>query len=155
MKTLSAVLTAAVAVAALSTAASAQDYRQRPTYGQATLRTGFLPDPHVRQLQSGGPIDATRLGNGCNGMVANAPDYRIQFTAGRLPLTISATAQGDTTLVINGPDGRWYCNDDSNGLNPSVTFRQPRSGQYDVWVGTYGSQNLINTRLAVSEIGRR
>lgn len=154
MKTLS-ILLAATAVLVTTTGATAQDYRQRPTYGAATLRTGFTPDPHVRQIQSGGPVDAARLGNNCAGMIANAPDYRVQFTAGRLPLTISATSQGDTTLVINGPDGRWYCNDDANGLNPSVTFRQPRSGQYDVWVGTYGSQRLLPTRLAISEIGQR
>lgn len=145
----------AAAAGALVVTAGAQDFRLRPTYGTATLRTGYTPDPHVRQIQSGGPVDAARLGNNCLGMIANAPDYRVNFQAGRLPLTISATSQADTTLVINGPDGRCYCNDDANGLNPSVTFRNPRAGQYDIWVGTYGSTRNAATRLAISEVGQR
>lgn len=146
---------AAASTLAVGLSVSAQDFNQRPTYGAVNLRTGYTPDPHVRQIQSGGSVNAQRLGNNCVGMIANAPDYRVTFQAGQLPLTISATSQTDTTLVINGPDGRWYCNDDANGVNPSVTFRAPRSGQYDIWVGTYGSTSNAPTRLAISEIGQR
>lgn len=145
---------AAASTLAVGLSVSAQDFNQRPTYGAVNLRTGYTPDPHVRQIQSGGSVNAQRLGNNCVGMIANAPDYRVTFQAGQLPLTISATSQTDTTLVINGPDGRWYCNDDggNNGLNPSLVFRRPASGQYDVWVGTYGRAALAGARLEISEL---
>jgi hypothetical protein len=134
--------------------AAAQDWRLAPTYGTANLTSGFTPDPHYVNLESGGSIDASGLGSGCLGFIANAPDYRVNYVAGSFPrLIFSVNSSSDTTLVINGPDGRWYCNDDGGqGLNPSITFNSPASGQYDVWVGTYGSASLRPATLNVSEL---
>ncbi|MEM8697043.1 MAG: peptidase [Pseudomonadota bacterium] len=133
--------------------AGGPDFSLDPNYGTATLRSGFTPDPHRVRLQSGGPIDASTLGGGCRGYIARAPDYRVQYTSGRLPLNISAESSSDTTLVVNGPDGNWYCDDDSgNGLNPSIRFDTPRSGQYDIWVGTYGDSRLESAILDISEL---
>ena len=133
--------------------AVSQDVRQNPTYGTRQVNTGFTPDPITVNLQSGGNIDATRLGGDCKGMVANAPDYRVNYTAGTtFPLIISVASSSDTTLVVNGPDGRWYCNDDTNGINPLVRFNHPASGQYDIWVGTYGNSGLHAARLGISEV---
>src|SRR5690606_5796329 len=96
--------------------------------------------------------DASALGNSCRGYIATAPDYQISYTAGSTyPLIISVLSQADTTLVINGPDGAWHCNDDTNGLNPAVTFNPPSSGVYDIWVGTYG-QSTAPATLYISEI---
>ncbi len=150
-------LAALVGVAALAGAAVAQNYGLRPTYGAINLRSGFQPDPFRRELQSGGPINAAeRSGGDCQGFIADAPDYRVNFTAGsgNLPLVFSVNARADTTLVINGPDGRWYCDDDggNDGLNPSYVFRRPASGQYDVWVGTYGGATLQPATLSISEL---
>ena len=39
-----------------------------------------------------------------------------------------------------------------NGLNPSLRFNAPRSGQYDIWVGTYGGDDLRAARLHISEV---
>ncbi len=113
----------------------------RPTYGALTLRTGFKPDPVTVAVHAGGPLDATMLGEGCAGVIADAPSVRLAFTAGAHPLSISVRGQADTTLAIRGPDGRFTCNDDSDGLNPRVTYQRPRSGRYDVWVGTFGAVN--------------
>lgn len=149
----------ATAVSALSLGiagtASAQDWRLNPTYGGVTLSTGFTPDPYQVNLQSGGSINAANtLGGNCRGYVANAPDFRLQYNAGNvLPLAISVNSAADTTLVVNAPDGRWYCDDDSGGgLNPSLTWNSPMSGQYDIYVGTYGSASLANATLAISEL---
>ena len=58
------------------------------------------------------------------------------------------------TLLVNAPDGSWYCNDDSNGLNPMVSWSSPRSGQYDIWIGTYGSgSGMASATLTISELG--
>lgn len=151
MKTLFAVL-AAAAVAAVP--AAAQDYNQRPTYTTLNLVSGFEPDPQTVNLQSGGSIDASTISSSCRGFIANAPDVRVNYTPGRYPLIISANSDADTTLVVNAPDGRWYCDDDSGegGLNPMVRFNNPQRGQYDIWVGTYGNARLEPATLAISEV---
>src|SRR5215470_6486946 len=136
-------LAAAIAVlAALTIApARAQNVDLDPTYGTTDLATGFQPDPFVVQVQSGGSIDAQSINPGCKGFIASAPDVRITFNAGSLPLIISVASDADTTLVVNGPDGAWYCDDEGgqNGHNPSLRFGRPQSGQYDIWIGTSGS----------------
>lgn len=157
MKTLFRTFAAAAALVALGApAAIAQNYSANPTYGSIQLNSGFTPDPFQVNLQSGGSINAGQsIGGACRGYIANAPDYRLQYRAGNTyPLIISVASSADTTLVINGPDGRWYCDDDGGnaGLNPSVRFNAPASGQYDIWVGTYGSGQLYNSTLTISEV---
>ncbi|MCW5697824.1 MAG: DUF4339 domain-containing protein [Bauldia sp.] len=130
---------AALALAALTGGAAAQNWDLEPTFGRAILPDGAMP--HIVDMIAGGPIDISRsIDPGCAGFVADAPDYRIQYTAGGTPLTISVEAVADTTLLVNDPGATWYCADDSNGsLNPSITIDAPLSGQYDIWVGTYSS----------------
>src|SRR5258707_65569 len=99
---------AAMAVLA-GTPAVAQNVGLDPTYGTTDLVTGFQPDPFVVQVRSGGSIDAQSINPGCKGFIASAPDVRISFNAGSLPLIISVASDADTTLVVNGPDGAWYC----------------------------------------------
>ncbi|APE28751.1 hypothetical protein [Aurantiacibacter gangjinensis] len=138
---------------ALSAPAYAQDVSASPTYGETTLASGFTPDPFRQAIQSGGPIDASGISAACAGFIASAPDYSINYTAGSLPLYLSATADNDITLVVNGPDGSWYCDDDSGGnLNPLITFQVPQSGRYDIWVGTYGGATNYPATVNVSEL---
>jgi len=137
-----------------STPAIAQNVDLDPTYGTTDLATGFQPDPFVVQVQSGGSIDAQSINPGCKGFIASAPDVRVNFTAGALPLIISVASDADTTLVVNGPDGAWYCDDDGGqyGHNPALRFGHPQSGQYDIWIGTSGSSSLQAAQLNVSEL---
>lgn len=148
------VATAALGLAVLAGAAAAQNYSLNPLYGTVNLSGGFAPDPYVINVQSGGTINAAQtLGGSCVGYVANAPDVRLNFAAGSLPLIISVNSSADTTLVINAPDGSWYCNDDGgNGLNPSIRWNAPMSGQYDIWIGTYASAANANAQLHISEL---
>jgi hypothetical protein len=145
---------AASVLLAAAVPASAQNMNATPNYGTLNLRSGFTPDPSVVALQSGGNIDARGIDSACAGFITAAPDVRLVYSAGSLPLIISVAARADTTLVINGPDGRWYCDDDGgvNGMNPSVRFNHPASGRYEIWVGTYGGATLQNARLHVSEL---
>ena len=149
-------IAAGVMVAGLfSGVALAQDYNQPPSYGSVSLSSGFAPDPYTVNLQSGGSIDASsRLGGSCRGYIANAPDFRLNYSAGStLPLILSVNSGSDTTLVVNGPSGNWYCDDDDgNGVNPSLRFNNPMSGQYDIWVGTYASSSLQPATLHISEV---
>ncbi len=156
MKSLSRGLAAVALLAvAVGGAASAQDFSLNPTYGAIQLRAGFTPDPFQVNIQSGGSINAAQtIGGSCTGYIARAPDYRVNYTPGSFPLIFSVASGADTTLVVNGPDRRWYCDDDggTNGLNPMVRFNTPMAGQYDVWVGTYGSNQNFSTTLHVSEV---
>jgi len=142
---------AALAALAMGGVASAQDINGPPTYGNFQLSAGFMPDPQYADVLSGGRTDASRI-SGCRGFIATNPDVRIVYSAGNFPLSIWAESSGDTTLVINAPDGNWYCDDDSGGnLNPAIRFNRPMSGRYEVWVGTYGSTSNIQARVWVSE----
>ncbi len=144
---------AAATLATLSAPAVAQDINADPIYETVDLAGGFPDDPYVVYLSSGGTNDASRLGSGCRGYIANAPDVRLYFDPGSLPLIISVASRADTTLVINAPDGRWYCDDDGGeGLNPSVAFQNPMYGRYEIWVGTYGGTDLNDAELNISEL---
>jgi hypothetical protein len=137
--------------------AAAQDYNADPNFGTLNLASGFTPDPQVVAVRSGGEINAATISQSCQGFISNAPDVRLNYTAGSLPLIISVAADADTTLVVNGPDGSWYCDDDGgeNGLNPMVRFNAPASGQYDIWIGTYGNASLQPAQLNISELTSR
>lgn len=150
------ILAAGAALAAVASAgiAAAQNYSLNPTYGTASLNAGFTPDPYVVNVQSGGSRDASNLSSSCRGFIADAPDVRLNYRSGSFPLIISANSNADTTLVVNAPDGSWYCDDDGGniGMNPSIRFGTPQSGQYDIWIGTYGSATLQPAQLHISEL---
>lgn len=157
MKKLHALAMAVSAAAVFVIPASAQNVNLRPNFGTVTLRTGFTPDPRVIPVVSGGNINATRVrGRGvCRGFISPAPDARLVFnTDGDLPLIISADSNADTTLVVNTPDGRWLCDDDGGerGLNPSIRIERPRSGRYEIWVGSYRAGQNSRARLHISEV---
>ncbi len=152
------VTVAAVALlAAGNVPAAAQDISADPNYGTVNLRSGFTPDPRIVAVSSGGEIDAETIDSSCRGFISDAPDVRLVYRAGSLPLIISVDSRADTTLVVNAPDGQFYCDDDGgvNGLNPMVRFDNPQSGRYEIWVGTYGSARNERARLHISEIRSR
>ncbi|MCW5713663.1 MAG: hypothetical protein KIT43_04000 [Bauldia sp.] len=148
----------AAAAAVVSTAALAQTVPNiglDPAFGTVQLEAGFLPDPHNVDIIAGGPINAAAAGlaDGCNGFIAEAPDVRLDYAAQpNIPLHIFVTAEADTTLVINQPDGTWICNDDTNGLNPVVSFAEPLTGVYDIYIGTYGEPANPAGVLSISEV---
>jgi hypothetical protein len=128
------------------------DPSERATYGDYRLNAGFPDDPYTIYVTSGGNIDASGVASDCVGMVSRAPDAQVTYSAGSLPLIIRTEASTDTTLLINGPDGRWYCDDDSGGgTNAEISWSNPGSGVYDIWVGAYAG-NSGEARLMISEL---
>lgn len=121
----------AVALALCASAASGQE--------RISLSAGFLPDPVAVEVYSGGSENAADLGGSCVGAIASSPDVVVNFNSRGGLLSFTFQSDGDTSLVINGPDGRYYCNDDTNGLDPVLTWRNAPSGQYDIWIGAVGS----------------
>lgn len=133
--------------------AAAQSINSASNYGDVRLSAGFTPDPHLISLRAGGSIDASTRFGSCRGFITDAPDVRLWWDGGgSLNLRLSAVSNADTTLVVNGPNGEWYCDDDSgDGSNPLVTLK-PASGRYEIWIGTYSSGNARPAVLSISEI---
>lgn len=145
MRKLMTLLVMVIAIAAVG----AQDWSETPTYGDLELEAGFLPDPYIVDVIAGGEQDATSVGY--YGFVANAPDVDLYYEAGAFGLTIYVrNAGGDTLLLVNAPDGNWYFNDDTNGLDPEIFFANPPSGLYNIWVGTFDG-DYVDAELAISE----
>lgn len=145
----------AAALCMLAAPASAQTITPNVTgaFGNVTLSSGFMPDPHDVTLPAGGTVQANTVDANCAGMIAVRPDVSLTYTAGTLPLYLSATSEADTTLVVRGPDNAWYCNDDSDGtLNPSVAFASPASGRYQIWVGVFAGTDTPQAVLHISEL---
>jgi len=131
--------------------AEAQDVGLTPTYGSIQLKSGFDNDPRTIKLTAGGPIKTNR--GGVQAHVAKAPDVKLYYEAGKLPLTIHVESDADTTLLINLPDGTWVANDDQapGNLNPLLRFANPQSGRYDIYVGTFAPDTAPAT-LYITEL---
>jgi hypothetical protein len=130
-------------------------------FGSAALSTPLNPDPTRVALRAGGPVrvEQTALGESftvgaCTGYVTRAPSYELDW-AGDGPLFVSVASEADTTLVINAPDGSWWCDDDSAGdLDPGVIFAEGLNGVYDIYVGAYAiSEAEADATLLISATG--
>lgn len=134
--------------------ASAQDVTANPQSGVVRLRSGFTPDPHVVTLRSGGHINAaTEVGTTCRGFITSAPNVRLEYQGGTGPLIISAASETNTTLVINGANGEWYCDDDTglNGGNPAINILNAPRGHYEIWVGSVDRDVRARALLHISQ----
>ena len=132
---------------------SAQNWKEVPLYGTIDLTAGFMPDPVTRTLQAGG-ADANPIeGAGCSGYInAAKPDYDLNYTAGSSTLYVYARSNSDVTLLVNDPAGGWHCSDDWEGTDPMITFSSPRSGNYNIWVGTFAASSPQEATLYITEI---
>lgn len=126
-----------------SSSSGMPNWRATPVFGTVNLRAGFSPDPTTRTVAAGGSSRNPISGEGCEGYLnLGAPDLDLNYDhgTGSLPLTISAASNSDISMVVYTPDGRWICDDDSGGdLNPSITFENPQSGNYNIWIATYNA----------------
>lgn len=119
-------------VAAASSPALAQDATALARHGDIALAAGFTPDPHEVAITTGGDLDAANLSAACDGLIGEAPDLRVQYSAAsapRTPLVVSAQSSADISLLISAPDGAWYCSTDG-----VIRFGRPQSGAYAIWV---------------------
>lgn len=128
----------------------------QPAFGTATLRPGFMPDPHVVAGRAGGPIAASNIDPSCRGYIsaqpshvvmtqASFPNFRVVVNAGHL----------DTTLVVMTANGQVFCNDDGGagaGTNPVVQLRTS-PGPLRIWVGTYSAAQSGPYNVGFTELG--
>jgi hypothetical protein len=106
---------------------------QYAQYEDFELSPGFQPDPRVGSGTSGGTED----GGNC-GKIDGTPDHLMILTRDFDFLQISVEAPGDTTLLIEKPNGEQVCSDNSRGILPEVSDRYP-AGRYKIWVGDWGN----------------
>lgn len=139
---------------AAAAAGDGVDLSAEPYYGSVTLSSGFTEDPYSVSLSAGGANDAASVAVGCTGMVGGPPDFNLDYTAGSLPLYVSASSNDDLTLLVNGPDGSWFCDDDNGAgpLDPGLYWPKPSSGTYNIWVGRLSSSDLVDATLHISEV---
>ena len=118
------------------------DISAAPNFGTVTLASGFVPDPNSREILAGGSTSSSQ----CTGFYSSAPHLNVNYTAGEYNLGILSRSSGDTTILVNDALGNWHCNDDSvsmGGSNAAVAISNPPSGLYNIWVGTFSSDQAL------------
>lgn len=116
---------------------------------------GFTPNPTTATGLAGGVQQASALatsdvaGNSCVGNIPMAPQHTVTVAAAIPFLRILVSGTEDSTLVVRGPNGQFYCNDDSgdpgNGFNPVVEITAAAPGSYDVFVGAFSSDSTMSS----------
>lgn len=104
------------------------------------LRVGRTPVSGTARVTPEGrnPV----VGPSCSGFIAATATATVEMR-GAGPFGITATAEDgtDLVLVVQTPDGNWFCSDDADGLNPGIQFGTAENtavaaGTYRAWVGT-------------------
>lgn len=129
-----------------------------PETQTGALAPGFLPDPFTQDSVAGGPRSGHEwTGQGehtvCRGSLPQEPQHVLTLEAfSRLKVTASPAPgqSGDLTMILEGPDGLVWCNDDFEGLDPGFDTAFP-AGEYRVFVGVFGGGTLPY-RLSVTEL---
>ena len=136
-----------------SASAACPTWQGSPHFGTVTLSEGFLPDPWNRRVTAGGRNDLSNCGINAWGWVATRPDYRLQYTtSGASALSFIIQSNIDTVLLVNGPSGEWYFDDDGGAdLGAALRIANAPAGQYDIWIGSYNRGSGIPATLQISE----
>ena len=136
-----------------TTASGSLNFALPAVFGSTSLTSGFVPDPFFVGITAGGPVGASYLGGGCTGFATSAPSFSVNYTSGAFPtLRFYFVGSGDTTMIINGPNASFFCNDDSFGtVDPTIDFNTPSSGRYDVWIATFSQGANVGGTLYVTE----
>lgn len=138
------------AIAAVSFLAFAPTVMADEMFESFELAPGFMPDPAEGSGLAGGSVDANPLGPECVGNIDTSADHNVTLEGGFDYLRFRVHSDEDTTLVIKGPNGEYYCNDDYDGLDPQVDGMF-QAGDYEVYVGAYADGNP-EYRIEISEI---
>jgi hypothetical protein len=121
--------------------------------GVLTLAPGFTPDPQIRAGQITGTLDSSvapnAYGGTCRGHIEANPSHMLNLTAPFTYLRAHVRSGSDATLVVRGPDGQFWCNDDREGLNPVIDGPWA-AGTWRIWVGSYSSGTSLSYSIEFS-----
>ena len=122
--------------------------------GPINLATGFMPDPQMRSGVAGGPVAAggipNNYGGTCRGYTQAMPDHVMVTTTPFNFLRVFVQSQGDPTLIIQDPNGTYWCNDDADGFQPAITGPWA-AGTWRIWVGAYSNGEQIPYTIGFTE----
>ncbi|MGL5082597.1 MAG: hypothetical protein ACRC8A_14010 [Microcoleaceae cyanobacterium] len=128
-----------------------------PMFENVTLSPNFSPNPLTVRGLSGGPVTSEKTAGRaktptgpCIGYVDEKPDHTLVLTGFFQYLSLQVKSSADTVLVIRGPGGSW-CNDDYTDMNPGIAG-QWLSGTYEVWVGSYKSNDYHPYVIKITDI---
>ena len=113
--------------------------------GQLLVRGRLVPDEPMAELSGVGF---------CPGFTGlDAPDAVMALDRPEEMISLYALSQVDLVLAVRAPDGQWYCNDDSFGLNPGISIHNAPPGEYAIWVGAFhqGQQGGYALHAALGE----
>jgi len=127
-----------------------------PTAEPALGRISFGPDtridPRIIFDIQPSQTEAFGMGQGCAGFITpSQPDLVITAEPGLPQLMVYMASDSDGTLIVVGPDGEMYCNDDFEQLNPGVMIPNAQPGDYAVFAGSYsGTGGLATLGITVA-----
>ncbi|BAZ14287.1 hypothetical protein NIES4071_61270 [Calothrix sp. NIES-4071] len=128
-------------------------------FGTVSLAPGFDTATSLVSGYTGGSYSLSAITNRdvnnkvCIGFADPTPDHIIVLQKNFSNLRIAVDSSGsDTTLLVQAPDGKIYCGDDTGRLkDASVTLSQWQEGSYKVWVGVFNPGVKINYTLSVQQ----
>jgi len=140
MKTLKLFTTASVAVT-ISLLLNQSSFAETPT---TTIDSTLKLDPLILKGIAGGSVKSN-----C-GNITSHPNQIIEVTEPLPYLRLTAATEGQPTLLIDGPGGRFCILADRNsGGNPEFSGYW-QAGKYSVYVGELSPKNY-NYTLAISQ----
>lgn len=93
-------------------------------------------------------------GQRCLGFGDPNPDHLLTLKQDLPQLRFKVNSGGaDTSLVVQGPDGRILCGSDISRRNQDdqITAQDLKAGQYRIWVGTSAPREQRSYRLYVRQ----
>jgi hypothetical protein len=131
--------------APIPTAATPATTGQGGAFLTMSPQAGFPLDPFVVSLQGGGPVAASTLAKDCPGYITSAPSFSVEYRGKGDLIRAFFYSDGDTTLVLQTPDRKFLCNDNTTAqlLDPTIELQKPAPGRYNLWVGSAVAQDLI------------
>ncbi|WP_210527781.1 peptidase S1 [Rubellimicrobium arenae] len=153
MKRLSLAALAAAVLGLASPALACPDWTGAPHFGQIELWAGFTPDPYVRNITAGGTHNLATCGINAAGFVTTRPDFDLYWNGQSAQLTFAVESYADAVLLISGPNGEVWYQDDVYGSNPVISIANPPQGLYDIWIGSYDGSRRNPGRLIITEMG--
>lgn len=132
---------------------------QESNFGEVSLAPGFPPGSVQVVGHTGGSYPLPSIANRdsknkpCYGYGDETPDHIFVLEQDFSNLSILVNSGGkNTTLVVKGPDGKFYCGDDT-GSSEDASLRNLDlpTGSYQLWVGSVQAGQNWNYTLTVEE----
>ncbi|MBC8505409.1 MAG: hypothetical protein ISR58_08965 [Anaerolineales bacterium] len=136
-------------------AQSGFDYTAEPINGTHSLWSGFTPELFQIGLSFGGYEDVSDYfsSSECAGFTTSEPTFNLDWNGNSDGISFFFIGPWDTSMVLQSPDGDWFCNDDysQNSPHPFIHLDYPSTGTYNIWIGAPSANIYENGSLMITE----